>query len=78
MLKNLQDEKIDTIVLVGMQTNVCVQGTTKDALKYGFNVIVLKEATAAVDEATHTSTLKALAEKGATVMSVEDVLVKLP
>jgi len=78
LLENLQNKKIDTVVLVGMQTNVCVQGTTTDALKHGFDVIVLKEATAAVDEATHSSTLKTLAEKGATVMSIEEVLVRLP
>lgn len=77
LLEELQNKGIDTLILTGMQTNVCVRSTTKDALKHGFKVIVLKEATAALDETTHTSTLKALAKKGATVMSVEELLEEL-
>ena len=57
-----------------MQANVCVLGTTKDALKHKFEVIVLKDATAAVDVSTHAETLAAITKKGATVMSVEDLL----
>ena len=77
LLEELHAQGIETLILAGMQTNVCVQATTRDALKYGFTVIVPEDATAAVDEGTHATTLQAIGESGATIMRAEDLLKSL-
>ena len=46
-------------------------------LEYGFEVIIVGDATAARNPGTHTSTLAALAKQGATIISVDDLLTQI-
>ncbi len=49
-LKEYLDKKnIDTIVLVGMQTEYCIDTTCKVAFEYGFNVIIPEETNTTFD-----------------------------
>ncbi len=43
----LRKRKIDTIVLAGMSANLCVESHLRHFLEEGFEVIVIKDATAA-------------------------------
>jgi len=63
----LRESNIVQLVIVGMQTNVCVQGTTKDAHTLGFEVILLEDACAALSLEVHDKTIASLREL-ATVM----------
>ncbi|MFD1040265.1 cysteine hydrolase family protein [Virgibacillus byunsanensis] len=54
----LREEKIDTVVLTGVWTNVCVRSTASDALYHGYNVIVLSDSTASKDDDMHRSGLR--------------------
>ncbi|WP_430784540.1 cysteine hydrolase family protein [Virgibacillus flavescens] len=54
----LREEKIDTVVLTGVWTNVCVRSTASDALYHGYNVIALSDATASQDDDMHRSGLR--------------------
>lgn len=54
----LREENIDTVVLTGVWTNVCVRSTASDALYHGYNVIALSDGTASKDEAMHISGLR--------------------
>jgi nicotinamidase-related amidase len=50
----LRQRNIQTIVLAGMSANLCVESHLRDAAENGFDVIVVKDATAgAGEEATH-------------------------
>lgn len=69
LLEQLRKENIRRLIIVGMQTNVCVLGTVKDGLKKGFEIIVISDATAAKDMATHDKTLPLLESEGAKIMS---------
>ena len=42
----LRQRNIDTIILVGMSANLCVESHLRDAEENGFEVIVVKDATA--------------------------------
>lgn len=54
----LREEKIDTVVLTGVWTNVCVRSTASDALYHGYNVITMSDGTASQDLSMHESGLR--------------------
>ncbi|MDA6131302.1 isochorismatase family protein, partial [Escherichia coli] len=54
----LREEEIDTVVLTGVWTNVCVRSTASDALYHGYNVICISDATASQDDDMHVSGLR--------------------
>lgn len=54
----LREEEIDTVVLTGVWTNVCVRSTASDALYHGYNIICLNDGTASQDEDMHRSGLR--------------------
>jgi len=53
-----REEEIDTVVLTGVWTNVCVRSTASDALYHGYNVICISDATASKDDDMHVSGLR--------------------
>lgn len=54
----LREEEIDTVVLTGVWTNVCVRSTASDALYHGYNIICLSDSTASKDDDMHRSGLR--------------------
>jgi len=82
----LEENEIDHLVLVGMQTHMCLEGTTRAAYDLGFDCIVISDACATRDlnynnktiKATdvHFSTLKTL-ESYAKVITVKEFLEEL-
>jgi nicotinamidase-related amidase len=57
----LADRGIDTVLLLGVTTNVIVEGTARDAGNAGLRTYVLEDCTAAADEALHSASLQTLA-----------------
>ncbi|RHW41588.1 cysteine hydrolase [Neobacillus notoginsengisoli] len=53
-----REEEIDTLVLTGVWTNVCVRSTASDGLYHGYNIICVSDATASQDEDMHRSGLR--------------------
>ncbi|MGA1845714.1 cysteine hydrolase family protein [Deferribacter abyssi] len=49
----LKDLKIDTIIVTGLVTNICVMYTVADAVSYGYKVLVPKDCIVGLDEKTH-------------------------
>jgi len=41
----LHEEAIQTLVICGVKTNVCIRATTQDAFGWGFSAVIVKEAT---------------------------------
>lgn len=69
----LREEKIDTVVLTGVWTNVCVRSTGSDALYHGYNVICLSDGTASKDQSMHESGLRDISIFGV-VMSTDEYI----
>lgn len=74
LLRNLG---LETLVLVGMATDMCVETTARDAADRGYNVIVVEDATATFFAEHHRAALSALARVYTQVWPSEQVLASL-
>lgn len=56
----LDVRSVDTLILAGVETDVCVLATALDAVDLGYRVVVAKDAVASSSEAGHRATLDAV------------------
>lgn len=70
----LQRCGVDTLVLVGTATNVCVESTARDAMMLNYKVHVVSDATATRTDDEHNSSLAQLAIFFADVRSTSEVI----
>jgi nicotinamidase-related amidase len=86
--KDLRQEGLDTLVIVGLTTNHCVSTSVRMAGNLGFTTFVVSDATAAFSrpaldgtlrsaEAVHTAALSDLHEEFATVVTTSEILKKV-
>ncbi len=73
----LRNMEVQTLVLAGMATDMCVETTARDAADRGFNVIVVEDATATFFEHHHRASLSAFARVFGQVWDTDDVLAAL-
>ena len=71
ILRNLG---IKILVMTGVATNYCVETTSREAVAYGYDVIMVNDATATFDLEGHQATMKVIATGFGEVMSTEEVL----
>jgi ureidoacrylate peracid hydrolase len=70
----LQTRGIDTVLIAGTMTNVCCEGSARDAMAAGFKTIVVSDANAARSEAEHVASLATLAQFIGDVRSTNEVI----
>ena len=56
--KHLREQKIETLIFAGVQTNVCVEATLREAFNLGFHVVVAEDCVASHSPLLHDSTLQ--------------------
>lgn len=54
---HLEAEGIETLMFAGVQTNVCIESTLRDAFNAGFNTIVVEDCVASHTAPLHAATL---------------------
>lgn len=69
----LAGRAVDTVVVTGTVTNVCVEATARDAATLGLRTIVVADGCAAGDDRTHNAALHTLYRSYADVRSADDV-----
>ena len=74
LLRNLD---VETLVVAGMATDMCVETTARDAADRGFNVIVAEDATATFFEHHHRAALSGFARVFGQVWDTAQVLAAL-
>jgi nicotinamidase-related amidase len=73
----LRNMAVETLVVAGMATDMCVETTARDAADRGFDVIVVEDATATFFEHHHRAALSAFARVFGQVWSSAQVLAAL-
>jgi ureidoacrylate peracid hydrolase len=59
--QRLRSSRIRTVVLAGVQTNVCIESSLRDAASIGFHVVVAADCVASHTPVLHDATLKNVA-----------------
>ena len=72
--RTLRNRKITTLLFTGVATNYCVETTAREAVSYGYDIILIKDGCATFDPAGHEATLKVISMGFGEVMSAEEVL----
>jgi ureidoacrylate peracid hydrolase len=71
ILRNLD---IKTLIITGVNTSFCVESTVREAVSYGYEVILVSDATANFDPEGHKATLKVIAAGFGEVLGTEEVI----
>ena len=69
----LRDKNIDTVVICGVMTHLCVETTARHAFMLDFQPVVVSDACAAQSIAHHEATLLNLAHGFAHILKTDDV-----
>ncbi|HEX5768446.1 MAG TPA: cysteine hydrolase, partial [Burkholderiales bacterium] len=75
--KELEQRGIDTLLLAGTKTTVCVECTARDAMMLDFKVVLLSDCTAALSDEEHRATLENVIQQFGDVRTVEEALALL-
>jgi len=61
--RNLQDRGIDSVVISGGETDVCVLAAVLDAVDLGYRVVVVSDALCSVSDEAHDNLLRLFSER---------------
>ena len=61
----LQEKGIESLIVTGVTTHVCVQTTIREANDRGYECLLIKDASAAYDRADHLASLQMITQQGA-------------
>ena len=70
----LEERGVDTVVMTGTVTNVCVEASVRDAATLGLRVILVADACAAMRDQDHNATLHVVHRTYGDVRSTDEVL----
>ena len=73
----LKEKKIDTLLLAGTKTNVCVECTARDAMMLDYKVVVLSDCTAALSDDEQRATLENVIQQFGDVLTADETLALL-
>ena len=69
---------IDTLVMTGIATDVCVESTTRDAHMLNFRTMVASDATATRSDEAHNASLSAMFNHFADIFTSDEIIELLP
>ncbi len=71
----LSELEVDTVILIGVHTHICVEHTAADAYYLGFNLLVATDATNAFTKEDHEGALKKMHDLyGASLAQVDEII----
>jgi ureidoacrylate peracid hydrolase len=73
----LRERGIDTLLIAGTKTNVCVECTARDAMMLDYQVVLLSDCTAALSDEEHRATLENVIQQFGDVLTAEEAFVIL-
>ena len=73
----LATEGIDTLLLCGVATNFVVEGTAREAMDRGYNVVIVGDCCAAASQETHDAALNTTLPFLSTISNLDEVIAAL-
>lgn len=73
----LSEHGIDTLVMCGVTTNVCVESTARDAMMLNYRTLIVADACAANSEELHSASLNTFYLYFGDVQNTDDVIARL-
>ena len=70
----LRQRGIETVVLAGMIANLCIEAHVRELTDAGYNAVVVADAVATTDDATHEATLTGFGMLATAVLSTDEVM----
>ncbi len=70
----LQTLKIETLVMTGVSTNLCVESTARDGFMLDYHIVFMKDACAAFSQAEHDMTLQTVDTYFGMVASTQELI----
>jgi ureidoacrylate peracid hydrolase len=70
----LRERGVDTLLIAGTKTNVCVECTARDAMMLDYKVVLLSDCTAALSDDEHRATLENVIQQFGDVLTAEEAL----
>jgi ureidoacrylate peracid hydrolase len=70
----LRARSVTQVVICGVQTDVCVLGTARDALQAGFQPVVVSDAVATGDQSAHQAALDGIRVRVGPLATVNEVI----
>ena len=77
LLERLRARGVDTLIIAGMLTDVCVAASARDAHELGFRVLICADGVAANEPALHLACLRTLARCYADVRPATELVALL-
>jgi len=77
LLRILQTWEIDTLIVTGAETDVCVGASVFAAMDYGFRVILVRDAVCGSADETHDALMKVYADRFSQQVELVDAAVVL-
>ncbi|HEX2334221.1 MAG TPA: isochorismatase family cysteine hydrolase [Burkholderiales bacterium] len=75
--EELRERGIDTLLIAGTKTNVCVECTARDAMMLDFKVVLVSDCTAALSDEEHRATLENVIQQFGDVRTADEALALL-
>jgi ureidoacrylate peracid hydrolase len=73
----LRERGIDTLLIAGTKTNVCVECTARDAMMLDYKVALISDCTAALSDEEHRATLENVIQQFGDVLTAEEAMALL-
>lgn len=70
----LQTLKIETLIMTGVSTNLCVESTARDGFMRDYHIVLMKDACAAFSQEEHDMTVKTVNTYFGMAASTKDVI----
>lgn len=72
--RTLRERGIDTLLIAGTKTNVCVECTARDAMMLDYKVVLLSDCTAALSDDEHRTTLENVIQQFGDVLTADEAV----
>ena len=77
LLDSLQARGVDTVLVTGTVTQICVDETARGAFREGLKAVIVSDVVSSFDQTLHQATLANFAMKFGWVMTTDEVLAVL-